>query len=140
MCAFEEEIILFKQKNMWLKCYSPAVRSCLLRELTASQLVTIVTRSDTGSHNILDLMQCLVPPHYVCNGYLWSRVQQYWTRLRFVQYCCTLNVAPFFYHHSVVIQHLLSNDKKFCFSLIGLNSIFSTLPQSEYTSRAVFKY
>ena len=47
------------------------------------------------------------------------------------------NVAPFFYHHSVVIQHLLSNDKKFCFSLIGLNSIFSTLPQSEYTSRAV---
>jgi hypothetical protein len=40
------------------------------------------------------------------------------------------NVAPFFYHHSVVIQHLLSNDKKFCFSLIGLNSIFSTLPQS----------
>jgi hypothetical protein len=47
------------------------------------------------------------------------------------------NVAPFFYHHNVVIQHLLSNDKKFCFSLIGLNSIFSTLPQSEYTSRAV---
>jgi hypothetical protein len=27
--------------------------------------------------------------------------------------------------------------KEFCFSLIGLNSIFSTLPQSEYTSRAV---
>ena len=31
----------------------------------------------------------------------------------------------------------LLNDKEFCFSLIGLNSIFSTLPQSEYTSRAV---
>ena len=26
---------------------------------------------------------------------------------------------------------------KFCFSPIGLNSIFSSLPQSEYTSRAV---
>ena len=32
---------------------------------------------------------------------------------------------------------LLLNDKEFCFSLIGLNSIFSTLPQSEYTSRVV---
>jgi hypothetical protein len=30
----------------------------------------------------------------------------------------------------------LLNDKEFCFSLIGLNSIFSTLPQSEYTSCA----
>jgi hypothetical protein len=27
-------------------------------------------RSDTGSHNRLDLIQSLVPPHYVCNGYL----------------------------------------------------------------------
>ena len=31
----------------------------------------------------------------------------------------------------------LLNDKEFCFSLIDLNSIFSTLPQSEYTSRVV---
>jgi hypothetical protein len=48
--------------------------SCLLRELTASQLVAIATRSDTGSHNRLDLIQSLVPPHYVCNGYIswWS--------------------------------------------------------------------
>jgi hypothetical protein len=30
---------------------------CLLRELTASQLVAIATRSDTGSHNRLDLIQ-----------------------------------------------------------------------------------
>jgi hypothetical protein len=30
----------------------------------------IATRSDTGSHNMLDLIQSLVPPHYVCNGYL----------------------------------------------------------------------
>jgi len=34
-------------------------------------------------------------------------------------------------------QTYLLNDKEFCFFLIGLNSIFSTLPQSEYTSRAV---
>jgi hypothetical protein len=31
---------------------------------------------------------------------------------------------------------VLLNDKEFCFSLIGLNSIFLTLPQSEYTLRA----
>jgi hypothetical protein len=37
----------------------------------------------------------------------------------------------------ILLYHILLNDKEFCFSLIGLNSIFSTLPQSEYTSRAV---
>ena len=36
------------------------------------------------------------------------------------------------------LYHILLNDKEFCFSLIGLNSIFSTLPQSEYTSREVY--
>ena len=36
------------------------------------------------------------------------------------------------------LYHILLNDKEFCFSLIGLNSIFSTLPQSEYTSRGVY--
>jgi hypothetical protein len=46
------------------------VARCLFRELTASQLVAIATRSDTGSHNRLDLIQSLLPPHYVCNGYL----------------------------------------------------------------------
>ena len=46
------------------------IRSCLLREQTASQLVAIATRSDTGSHNRLDLIHSLVPPHYVCNGYI----------------------------------------------------------------------
>jgi hypothetical protein len=40
-----------------------------LRELTTSQLVAIATRSDTGSHNRLDLILRIVPPHYVCNGY-----------------------------------------------------------------------
>jgi hypothetical protein len=33
---------------------------------------------------------------------------------------------------------ILLNNKEFCFSLIGLNSIFSTLPQSEYTSYEVY--
>jgi hypothetical protein len=40
------------------------------RPVTASQLVAIATRSDTGSHNSLDLIQSFVPPHYVCNGYI----------------------------------------------------------------------
>ena len=39
-------------------------------EQAASQLVAIATRSDTGSHNRLDMIQSLVPPHYVCNGYI----------------------------------------------------------------------
>ena len=39
-----------------------------MRELTASKLVAI--RSDTGSHNRLDLIQSLVLPHYVCNRYV----------------------------------------------------------------------
>jgi len=42
-----------------------------LRELIASQLVAVATRSDTGSHNRLDLIQSLVPTHYVCNGYIY---------------------------------------------------------------------
>ena len=53
---------------------------CLLRELTASQLVAIATHSDTGSHNRLDLIQSFVPPHYVCNGYL-SFLYIIWKRL-----------------------------------------------------------
>jgi hypothetical protein len=44
--------------------------SCLLYELTGSQLVAFATRSDTDSQNKLDLIQSLVPTHYVCNGYL----------------------------------------------------------------------
>jgi hypothetical protein len=35
-------------------------------------LVAFATRSDTGSHNRLDLIQSFVPPHYVCNWYIYS--------------------------------------------------------------------
>jgi hypothetical protein len=49
-------------------------KSCLLRELTASQLVAITTRSDTGAHNRLDLTQNIAPPHYVCNGYIYDKL------------------------------------------------------------------
>jgi hypothetical protein len=40
----------------------------------------------------------------------------------------------------ILAFHITLNDKEFCFSLIGLNNIFSTLPQtqSEYTSREVY--
>jgi hypothetical protein len=46
------------------------VTGSLLCELTVSLLIAITNRSDTGSHNRLDLKQSLVPTHYVCNGYL----------------------------------------------------------------------
>jgi hypothetical protein len=46
------------------------IRSHLLSELAASLLAAIATRSDTGSHNRLDLIQSLVPTHCVCNGYI----------------------------------------------------------------------
>ena len=73
--------LLFAQNSFLLKCQINllhtqcggtrlCIRSCLLRELTASQLVANATRSDTVSHNRLDLIQRLVPPHYVCNGYI----------------------------------------------------------------------
>ena len=48
------------------------IMSCLLRELTASQFVSSATRSDTGSYDSLDLIQSLVPTHYVCNGYVFG--------------------------------------------------------------------
>ena len=51
--------------------------SCLLHELSASQLVALVTCSDTGSHNMLDLIQSLVPPHYVCNEYVLTSMEGY---------------------------------------------------------------
>jgi hypothetical protein len=34
-----------------------------------NRITTLATRSNTGSHNRLDLIQSLVPTHYVCNGY-----------------------------------------------------------------------
>ena len=36
-----------------------------------------ITTRDTGSHNSLNLIQSLVPPHYVCNGYL-SQLLFFW--------------------------------------------------------------
>jgi hypothetical protein len=41
-------------------------RSCLLSDLTASELVAFATRGDIGSQNRLDLIQRLVSSHYVC--------------------------------------------------------------------------
>jgi hypothetical protein len=40
-------------------------------------------------------------------------------------------------HFKTGLYLLLLNNKEFRFFLIDLNSIFSTLPQSEYTSREV---
>jgi hypothetical protein len=42
-----------------------------------TQLVAVATRSDPGSHNRLHLIQSLVPPHYVCIGYILWQEQFY---------------------------------------------------------------
>ena len=49
-----------------------SIRSHLSREQTASLLVAIATRSDTGSPHTLDLIQNRVPTHYVCNWFISS--------------------------------------------------------------------
>jgi hypothetical protein len=43
---------------------------CVLYLQCSHLSVAIATRSDPASHNRLDLMQSLVPTHYVCNGYI----------------------------------------------------------------------
>ena len=52
--------------------YKTFIRSRLIREPTTSLLVAIMTRCDTVSYNRLDLIQSLVPPHYVYNKYLFD--------------------------------------------------------------------
>ena len=41
------------------------------------------------------------------NEVLWSRVQQYWTRLRLIQYCCTLLHKTSYWSSSSVVIVLL---------------------------------
>ena len=74
--------------------------SCPLRDLTASQHVAFVTRSDTGSHNSLDLIQSLVPPHYVCNGYLYPPHYGYKRMAR----RCTRRSLP---HYLVMTSYII---------------------------------
>jgi hypothetical protein len=68
------------------------IRSCLLRDLTASQIVAIATRSDTASHNRLDLIQSLVPPHYVCNGYVLTEMGGYNCFIIFQYYYLSIKI------------------------------------------------
>jgi hypothetical protein len=44
----------------------------LLRKAEFTKIIEKYHSSDTGSHNRLDLMQSLVPPHYVYNGYAYK--------------------------------------------------------------------
>ena len=46
----------------------------VLSVVWTNRITTLATRSDIGSHNRLDLIQSLVPPHYVCNGYVLLKV------------------------------------------------------------------
>jgi hypothetical protein len=116
--------------------------SVVIQHLVSDRRLSL---SDTGSHNRLDLIQSLVPPYYVCNGYIswwsilsmeesgvpgenhWPVASHYFFRsftnvrlLCFVSHSngmtscqssstenVSCNIAPFFYHHSVVIQQML---------------------------------
>jgi hypothetical protein len=60
------------------------MRFRLLCELTSSLLVAIMTCSDTGSYNRLDLIQSLIPTHCACNGYTCSDTGSY-NRLDLIQ-------------------------------------------------------
>ena len=60
------------------------MRFHLLCELTSSLLVAIMTCSDTGSYNRLDLIQSLIPTHCACNGYTCSDTGSY-NRLDLIQ-------------------------------------------------------
>ena len=90
--------VLLDKLITYIVCwYTFFIRSCLFCELTTSQVVAISTSSDTGSQNTQDLIQSLVPTHYVCNGYI---------SLSMKCYNCTspmLIVLTFFNCH---VQHL----------------------------------
>jgi hypothetical protein len=75
---------------------------------------------------------------YFCNDMAirWWTILYIITIFVLVLLCCKVGHFSSF-SIDVTLFSLLLNDKEFCFSLICLNSIFSTLPQSEYTSRAV---
>ena len=49
------------------------IRSCLLCEPVLLRVAIATSCDAVCSHNKLDLIQSLVPPHYVCNGYLLHR-------------------------------------------------------------------
>ena len=70
------KLFFIEMLNKLITCivcwYKTFIRSRLIRELTASLHVAIMTRSDTVSYNRLDLIQSLVPPHYVYNKYLFD--------------------------------------------------------------------
>ena len=44
----------------------------LLRKAELTKIIEIYHSSDNGSHNRLDLIQSLAPPHYVYNGYVYK--------------------------------------------------------------------
>ena len=46
----------------------------------------ITTRSDTGSHNRLDLIHSLVPPHYIYNGYVYRQYMYIVGKYKFYLY------------------------------------------------------
>jgi hypothetical protein len=53
----------------YIVCWYKTLYQVLPVVLT-NRITTLATRSDIGSHNRLDLIQSLVSPYYVCNGYV----------------------------------------------------------------------
>ena len=66
--------------------------------------------------------------HDIHRGLINPCIHRNWKPLTVLLYDIKSNLSQY---------SILLNNKEFRFFLIGLSSIFSTLPQSEYTSRAV---
>jgi hypothetical protein len=77
------------------------------------------TRSDTGSHNRLDLIQSLVPPHYVCNGYVseerYSLLIILSIKMNFQQICTILSGRLHFVHDVTLFFPFFHQCQLLCF-------------------------
>ena len=87
----------------------------MLRELTASQLVGIATGSDTGSHNRLDLIQSLIPTHYVCNWYISSSnnaIRQTFIQQKLLKTACEVTYSEKVSFHRSIYDTNQGNTKR----------------------------
>jgi hypothetical protein len=86
-------VMKLKEINLMERIKTFTLRSINLHELIASQLIVIVTRSDTGSQNRLDLIQSCVQTHYACNGLVLVRQLKMYLILDNNKYYCMLSLC-----------------------------------------------